>query len=59
MNIAIVDTGYVDLVSSTCFAEMDATVTCVDVAANKINKLKAGEMPISEQGLAELVKRNV
>ncbi len=59
MNIAIVGTGYVGLVSGTCFAEMGADVTCVDVDQAKINRLLAGEIPIYEPNLDTLVARNV
>ena len=59
MNIAVVGTGYVGLVSGTCFAESGNEVICVDIDRSRIEMLNAGQLPIYEPGLEELVRRNV
>ena len=59
MNLAIVGTGYVGLVSGTCFAEMGNYVTCVDIDEAKVDMLRQGQLPIYEPGLEVFFKRNV
>ena len=58
MKIAVIGTGYVGLVTGTCFAETGNTVTCVDIDADKVNKLSSGQVTIYEPGLEKLFLRN-
>ena len=58
-SIAVIGTGYVGLVSGACLADFGNTVTCVDVDEKKIEGLRAGQIPIFEPGLSDVVARNV
>jgi UDPglucose 6-dehydrogenase len=59
LNIAVVGTGYVGLVTGTCFADLGVNVTCIDNDKTKISNLKNGKIPIYEPGLEEMVKTNL
>ncbi|HQK05853.1 MAG TPA: UDP-glucose 6-dehydrogenase, partial [Anaerolineaceae bacterium] len=58
-KICVIGTGYVGLVTGTCFADLGNEVICLDIDHERIASLKAGQMPIYEPGLEQLVKQNV
>ncbi|HHY74178.1 MAG TPA: UDP-glucose/GDP-mannose dehydrogenase family protein [Bacillus bacterium] len=59
MNIAVIGTGYVGLVTGVCLADIGHTVTCIDIDVQKVNKMQQGISPIYEPGLEELMKKNI
>src|SRR5690606_17199083 len=59
MKIAVVGTGYVGLVTGTCFSETGNTVTCIDIDERKVEKLRSGKITIYEPGLEQLFERNI
>lgn len=59
MKIAVIGTGYVGLVTGTCLAEVGNSVTCIDIDAAKVKRMQAGEAPIYEPGLEEMMQRNI